>query len=93
MGAVLARGTTDCSLGLRSGAHKGEGEACAGSSNAGLALSFPARAVSSRLTTVEERPSPGEGEAPESSKKEKLGSSASEWSGRMAMERRSRRAI
>ena len=92
MGAVLARDTTDRSLGLggwlRSCVHRGEGEACAGSSNTGLARSLAPRALSSRLTTVEERPSAGVGEAPESSKKEKLVSS-----GRMATERRSIRTV
>jgi len=61
MDAVSARGTTECSLELEwenRGAHEGEGEGCAGSSNAvGLVLPFPV-AFPSRLTTVEERSKP-----------------------------------
>lgn len=98
MGAVSARGTTGSSPEsdddlMNSGAHRGEGEACACSSNTGLARSSVAAAragLSSRCTTVEERPRPGEEEPRESSKKEKLGSSAAaEGTGRMATERRS----
>lgn len=100
MDAVLARGTTDCSLELEWlnwGAHEGEGEGWAGSSKAGLVLPFPG-AFPSRLTTVEERSKPA---AAGSLKEEKSGSSVVEvpldegngsaWNA--AIERRSGRAM
>lgn len=73
MGAVSARGTTDCSLVSGGWARcddgpRGVGEAGpAGSSNAGLGLPSRPRAGWSRRTTVEERARPGGGEAPASS--------------------------
>lgn len=98
MDAVSARGTTECSLEFEwknRGAHDGEGEGWAGSSNAGLVLPFPG-AFPSRLTTVCERSKPA---AAESLKEEKLGSSVVEvpldegnggaW--KAAIERRSER--